>query len=304
MRANFLTLELFRLRIFVTVVERNGYSAAARHLHLGQATVSHHVAELEKAVGADLLHYEQRAVHLTAAGREVYRSALLMLREQEALQESLSDLKQGLQGRVRLGASVAFEQRYFMDQVIAPFCRAHAGTLFSVRFGHSNQHAQAVVDRVADLAYVLKWQLPSEIDFEPLHSAPLRFLAPRWHRLAQQDSVTVDEIAAAGLIIGPSMNVESTLFGRLLRDRGLVGGHSMIEIEGMQSRLMAAEAGLGVIATFIPPYAHGAVMAPLVELPVDTPIAEVQIGLVRRPKESGTESVNALADWLRSLTSA
>ena len=54
-----MNLELFRLLVFVTVVDRNGYSAAARDLHLGQSTVSHHIGELQKALQTDLLVYEQ-----------------------------------------------------------------------------------------------------------------------------------------------------------------------------------------------------------------------------------------------------
>lgn len=299
-----LALDLFRLRVFITVVERNGYSAAARHLHLGQPTVSHHVAELQKALGSELLTYEQRAIHLTPAGREVYRSALLMLREQESLQESLNDLRHGRRGRVRLGASIAFEQRYFLDQVIAPFCRAHPGTLLSLRFGHSGQYAQAVLDREVDLAYVINWQLPPEASFEPLHKAPIRFLVPRSHPLAMQESVVVEDIAEAGLIAGPLTSLESMYYRQILRESGITGDHSVIEVDGMQARVLAAEAGLGVVATFIPHYATGTIMAPLVELSVIGPTAEVEIGLVRRPGDDGPESVNALANWLHHLTSA
>ena len=300
---NLLALDLFRLRVFITVVERNGYSAAARHLHLGQSTVSHHVAELQKALGSELLSYQQRTIHLTAAGREVYRSALLMLREQESLQESLNDLRHGRRGRIRLGASIAFEQRYFLDQVIAPYCRAHPGTLLSLRFGHSGQYARAVLDREVDLAYVIKWQLPPEISFEPLHTAPLRFLVPRSHPLAMQQSVNVEDIADAGLIAGPLTGLESMYYRHILRESGITGDPSVIEVDGMQARVLAAEAGLGVVATFIPHYATGTIMAPLVELSVNGPTAEVQIGLVRRPSEDGPESVNALANWLRQITS-
>ncbi|GAA2203471.1 LysR family transcriptional regulator [Sinomonas flava] len=299
-----LALDLFRLRVFVTVVERNGYSAAARHLHLAQPTVSHHVAELEKALGSDLLRYEQRAIHLTPAGHEVYNSALLMLREQESLQESLKDLKHGRRGRVRLGASIAFEQRYFLDQVIAPFCRSHQGTLLSLRFGHSGQYAQAVLDREVDLAYVIKWQLPPEASFEALHKAPMRFLAPRSHPLALKESVQLEEIAEAGLIASPLTSLESVYYRQILRESGITGDHSVIEVDGMQARVLAAEAGLGVVATFIPNYARGTVMAPLVELAVNGPTAQVQIGLVRRAGDEGPESVDALADWLRQVTSA
>lgn len=301
---NLLALDLFRLRVFVTVVERNGYSAAARHLHLAQPTVSHHIAELEKALGSDLLRYEQRAIHLTPAGQEVYHSALLMLREQESLQESLKDLKQGRRGRVRLGVSIAFEQRYFLDQVIAPFCRSHQGTLLSLRFGHSGQYAQAVLDREVDLAYVIKWQLPPEVSFELLHKAPIRFLVPSSHSLAQQEAVDMQDIAEAGLIASPLTSLESMYYRQVLRESGITGDHSVIEVDGMQARVLAAEAGLGVVATFIPHYARGTVMAPLVELSVNGPTAQVQVGLVRRPGDDGPESVNSLANWLRHLTSA
>ncbi|WP_417562348.1 LysR family transcriptional regulator [Microbacterium sp.] len=301
---NLLALDLFRLRVFTTVVERNGYSAAARHLHLAQPTVSHHMAELEKTLGADLIRYEQRAVHLTPAGKEVYRSALLMLREQESLQESLDDLQHGRRGRVRLGASIAFEQRYFVDQVIAPFCRAHPGILLSLRYGHSGQYAQAVLDRELDVAYVIKWQLPPEASFEPLHTARMRFLAPSSHPLAQQASVDVEDVARAGLIAGPLSSLESVYYRQILRESGITGNHPVIEVDGLHARVLAAEAGLGIVATFIPHYAKGTVLAPLVELSVSGPTAQAEIGLVRRPGDDESESAHALADWLRERTSS
>ncbi|GLZ50639.1 LysR family transcriptional regulator [Actinomycetospora sp. NBRC 106378] len=300
---NFPFLDLFRLRVFVAVVDRNGYSAAARHLHLAQATVSHHVAALQRSLGVELLRYEQRAVHLTPTGREVYRSAILMLREQDSLQLALHDLKHGRRGRVRFGVSVAFEQRYFLDQIVAPFCRAHPGTLLSLQFHHSYRQAQAVIDREADLAYVVQWNLPPDALFEPLHKSTLRFLVPRSHPLTRADSVDIEEVAAAGLITGTFSSVESIFYRQLLKDSGIVGEHSVVEVDGMQARVLAAEAGLGVVTTLIPPYASGSTMSPLVELSVNGPAAEAQVGLVRRAGDDGSESVHALASWLRERTS-
>jgi len=190
-----MNLDLFRLRVFVTVVDRNGYSAAARLLNLAQPTVSHHVSELERACGTELLHYRTRAVHLTEAGQEIYRTALVMLAEQDRLADSLGDIKKGRGGRIRLGASMSFEQRYFFEHVIAPFRRAHDGTLLSLRFGHSRREAQAVLDRELDLAYVIRWHLPADAVFEPLQQVRLTFFASPGHRLAGRGSVT-----AAGIL--------------------------------------------------------------------------------------------------------
>ena len=297
-----MALDLFRLLVFVTVVDRNGYSAAARHLNLAQPTVSHHVGELEKTLNTPLLHYEQRAVHLTPAGEEVYRVALIMLREQERLAESLKDIRQGRRGRVRLGASIAFEQMYFMERVIAPFCRAHQGTLLSLRFGHSRSEAQAVVDRELDLAYVISWQLPDEVHFERLHDAKLTFLVSPTHALAAKDHVTVDHVGDAGLITAPLASVESSYYHQVLREFGLSGDHSVLEIDGMQSRVLAAEANLGVMATFLPDYARDRAPGSLVPLDVDGPDTTVEIGLVRRQGQQLTSSTRALADWLREAT--
>lgn len=294
-----MNLDLYRLSVFVTVVERNGYSAAARRLNLSQSTVSHHVSELERACGAELLRYHERAVHLTPAGQEVYLAALVMLREQNRLQDSLGDLRQGRQGRVRLGVSMAFEQRWFFDEVVAPFCRSHGGTLLSVRFGHSAREAQAVLDRELDLAYVMRWHLPGEARFEPLQEVELTFLAARSHRLAGQESVTVDEITEAGLITAPLTGDEENFYRAVLREFGVTEGRSVLEVGGLQTRFLAAAAGLGVIATFLPRHAGG-VGDDLVALAVvGTPI-RVEVGLVRRsddPRSSGTDDLTA---WLRT----
>ncbi|HVV23615.1 MAG TPA: LysR family transcriptional regulator [Pseudonocardiaceae bacterium] len=299
-----MNLDLFRLLVFVTVVDRNGYSAAARMLNLSQPTVSHHIAELERTCGGELLRYADRSVHLTAAGQEVYRTAVAMLAEQDRLRATLTDLHQGRRGRVRLGASMAFEQRHFLGRVIAPFCGAHPGTLLSMRFGHSRREAQAVLDRELDLAYVLRWHLPTEAGFETLHEVELTFLAAGDHPLAAEDQVSAEQIGRAGLITAPLTGVESVFYRDVLRDVGLVGDHSVLEIEGFQARLLAAAAGCGVIGTFVPSGLRGVVGEGLVPLSV-APLpasATVDAGLVRRPDDPNAAATE-LAAWLRAHAS-
>lgn len=297
-----MALDLFRLLVFVTVVDRNGYSAAARHLNLAQPTVSHHVAELAKALGTPLLRYKQRAVHLTPAGEEVYRVALVMLREQEQLTQSLKDIRHGRRGRVRLGASIAFEQAYFMERVIGPFCHQHEDAQLSLRFGYSRREAEAVINREIDLAYVIAWHLPNGVHFERLHDATLTFLAPPSHPLAGRERVSADQIGGAGLITAPLTSAESNYYLQVLRSFGLNEDHSVLEIGGLMARAIASEAGLGVVATFLPAYSRHATPGNLVALDVDGPRTTVDVGLVRRESEPLADSTRVLADWLREAT--
>lgn len=287
--------------VFVTVVEHHGYSAAGRHLNLAQATVSHHVHELERHVGTKLLVYEHRTVCLTPAGTEVYHAARTMLREELRLKEALADLRQGRRGRVRLGASMAFEQRYFFHEVVAPFRRAHEGLLLSLRFGHSHDAAKAVLDHELDIAYVLGWDLPDDVHFEPVHDARFRFLVPDGHPLTDRRSVTAADIAEVGLITAPLSETESHHYERILRECGLDGTDSVLEIDGMQARVLAAEAGLGVFGTFYPSYAGDRVAGGLVALDLDGPQPEVTVGLVTPTADELGGSVGEVAEWIRNL---
>jgi DNA-binding transcriptional LysR family regulator len=297
-------LDLFRLRVFVMVIDRNGYSAAARQMHLAQATVSRHVQELERELGSELLRYEQRSVRLTAAGQEVYQAARGMLQEEEQLEAALRDLRRGRRGRVRLGASMAFEQRYFFQRVVAPFRTTHDGVPLSLRFGHSGREAQAVMDHELDLAYVIDWELPPDSGFEPLHTARFTFLAPQDHPLAHKEIVTADDILETGLITAPLGRMEAVYYKMVLRGCGIEGDYSALEIDGMQARAVAAEAGLGVFGTFYPDYAGTATTGSLVPLPFDGPSPRVDVGLVSNGRGAQSSSVEAFADWLRRLADA
>lgn len=61
-------LEDFRIRVFVTVAQCGSFTAAARLLDISQPTVSHHVAEIERLLGAELFSRAREGVRLTEAG--------------------------------------------------------------------------------------------------------------------------------------------------------------------------------------------------------------------------------------------
>jgi DNA-binding transcriptional LysR family regulator len=252
-------LDLFRLLVFVTVVDRGGYSAAAEHLHLSQATVSFHVRELSRHFGVPLVLYEHRSIHLTAAGEEVYRTAVRILRDAERLERAVLDISHGYRGRLSVGVS---------------------------------------------MAYVLSWQRPADVHYEPLHTATFTFLVCAEHRLARQELVTVREIAQAGLITAPLDDLEWSYYGGILRRCGLEGVAPALEIDGVQARVLAASVGLGVFGTFYPPYADERAYGPLVPLRVDRPLPAQEVGVVVRREQRSSAGAQAFISHLRGISSA
>src|SRR6266540_1781284 len=130
-------LNLFRLRLFVTVVERGGYSAAAAALDVSQPSVSFHIRALERLLGAPLVVYRGRRAQPTPEGEELYRTAKAMLRDGDNLVLAIGQIRDGQRGRLLLGASITFEQAAFFERVIGPFYHAHPLVYLSLRFGHS-----------------------------------------------------------------------------------------------------------------------------------------------------------------------
>jgi DNA-binding transcriptional LysR family regulator len=293
------SLDLFKLQVFVTVADCNGYSAAAEHLGLSQATVSFHMRSLEQHVGTPLVRYEHRTVALTAAGEQVYRSAQFMLGEHQRLMRTL---RSGHGAQVKLGASMAFEQAFFFDQLIAPFRSAHPEVLLSMRFGHSVRLAEAVRDHELDLAYVIGWHIPGGLRYERLHETTFTFLIGNTHPLASRGRVTIEEIAEAGLISAPLDDVEWAHYEEVLHIVGLGAANVTMEIDGVQARVLAARAGLGVLGVFFPSYAERDACGPLVPLALDRKPPTVEAGLVSPRSEVPSESVRVLGDWIRQVT--
>lgn len=96
------TMDFVDLQTFRAVVDHGGVTAAARHLHRVQSSISARLATLEQSLGCPLFERRGKALHLTPEGRHLYdRSAPLV----QGLQELRSEMGAGQRAAVlRLGS--------------------------------------------------------------------------------------------------------------------------------------------------------------------------------------------------------
>ncbi len=296
-------LTLQRLQVFVAVADHGGFSAAADYLDLGQPTVSFHIKALETLYGARLLVYRERRVHLTAEGQALYAAAADMLQQAERVAATIRSLGEGQAGHLRVGASMAFELPAFFQRVVAPFQHAHPRLQLSLEFGHSVRMAEAVHEKNLDLAYVVNWRLPADARYTPLHAADFVLMVAPQHPLASKQHVTSDDIYDAGLITAPMLSQEWPHYEHLLRSSGVVRYRIGLEIDGVQARLTATQAGLGVMGVFVPPYAVEHLRTLLHPLQLEMPPPQAEFGLVVPPQHTQTTAAKHFADWLRLVSS-
>ncbi len=115
--------------------------------------------------------------------------------------------------------------------------------------------------------------------------------------------MTPDDIREAGLITAPIESGEVISYHEMLRSSGIRNPTMRIEIDGIQARKLAAQAGLGVLATFAPGYAGEHAMEPLRTLrPAGDP-PRIDFGLATRSGQRWTPLMEDMGAWLRSVTS-
>lgn len=90
------------LNIFARVAEMKSFTLAAESLGIQKGRASMVVRELEKDLGATLLHRTTRTVQLTEDGRVFYTRARDLLAEAEELQSMFSPGDRSLRGRLRV----------------------------------------------------------------------------------------------------------------------------------------------------------------------------------------------------------
>ncbi len=113
-------LDLNDFFFFVQVVDRGGFTAAARTLRIPKSTLSHRVQQLEIDLGVRLLNRTSRRFGMTDAGEEFYRHAVVMLREAELAETATRHRLNEPMGTVRCTAGMATMQ-FAMRDIVADF---------------------------------------------------------------------------------------------------------------------------------------------------------------------------------------
>ena len=103
------------MEAFVQVVDRGGFSAAARVLGMTPSAVSKLVARLEARLAVQLVHRSTRKLQLTAEGRHFYERSVRVLADMDEAERCAAGAAP--RGRVSLSVSVPFGQHVLLPLV-------------------------------------------------------------------------------------------------------------------------------------------------------------------------------------------
>ncbi len=91
------------LKLFRTVVDCGGFSAAESVLGIGRSAISQQMSDLEQRVGLRLCQRGRAGFALTEEGREVYQASQQLLSALETFRTEVNGLHRQLRGELNIG---------------------------------------------------------------------------------------------------------------------------------------------------------------------------------------------------------
>jgi DNA-binding transcriptional LysR family regulator len=239
-------MDLRQLRALVAVADHESFSAAARSLHTVQSNVSTHIARLERELAVTLV--DRATGKLTPEGGVVVARARRIETELAAIDTEISSLVGEVAGTVRVGV-IGTTARWLVPELLqAVAIRYPMIRLILVDATTSSLLPQVTSGRLDSAVVNLPVSDP-DIDTEVLFEEDPIVVAPSDHPLAERDEISLEQLAAHPLLLGPpGTSFRDTVDAEAAAKGIALSTHA--EVDGM--RLLASLAFQGYGAALLP----------------------------------------------------
>lgn len=192
---------LRQLEYFVATCEVGSVTEAALNIPVAQSSVSAAIAQLEAALGVQLLvRHHAQGVSPTPAGRQFLVHARALLRDADQLERFAAELTDELSGALELGCLVTLAP-LVTPRLCQQFQRAHPKV--SVEMVEAGQQELVEALRTGRLTFAVTYdlELAGDLSFEPLAQLPPHALFAADHPLAGRAEVSLAELAREQLVL-------------------------------------------------------------------------------------------------------
>jgi len=241
-------VNLHRLQLFRTVVEKGSFSLACRELFISQPALSVQVKRLEDDLGLKLLRRTRSGVAPTPAGQELYGLALTIFEQLDRAERRLEALRSGEAGSLAIGTSHT-GSLYFLTDVVKAFSQENPTVGFNIMVDTVPQVYEAIQRGTIDVA--LQWGpgAPAGLTAVELFREPFGIVASAQHPCAASGAISRQAFLEAPLfILGYGIGEPSFIEVHLLQDALQPGRITRLPSIDAVKRLVEANLGLGVLS--------------------------------------------------------
>ncbi|MAZ89836.1 MAG: LysR family transcriptional regulator [Cellvibrionaceae bacterium] len=232
------------LKAFITVAKLNSFTAAANQLHLTQPAISKRIASLEEQLSCKLFDRVARDISLTQAGVELLPRAQQILQSVIDTELAISNLSGKIAGTLRLATSHHIGLHH-LPQILKRFTQHYPDVHLELDFIDSEKAYAAVMRSDTELAIItLSSNTADNIHTVELWQDPLSFVVAKDHPLAQQPTLSLQQLAQYPAILPDTSTQTTRLVRQMFEQQGLTLSISMAT-NYLETIKMMVSIGLG-----------------------------------------------------------
>jgi len=193
--------ELKQLRVFTTVVQCGGFSAAEAELNITRSTISIHIANLESRLNLKLCHRGRAGFALTEEGRIIYEAAKHLFASVEEFRATVNNLNATLSGDLRLifSDTVSGDPRLCLPELINRINELAPGVYITVDVASMSEIEQMVINEEAEVGFIPVHRRIEGLEYLPLFADDCYLYCHRSHPLFAVPDSEITEAMIAGL---------------------------------------------------------------------------------------------------------
>ncbi|MGC3871994.1 LysR family transcriptional regulator [Halomonas sp. GXIMD04776] len=159
------------LRVFKTVVECGGFTAAEPTLGISRSAISLHMSDLEKRLGLRLCQRGRGGFSLTEEGRQVFGAVLTLLASLETFRTEVNGLHQTLRGELNIGITdnLVSKPEMRITHALADLKEKGPEVRINIHMESSDTIAQGVLDARLHVGVVPEVNLLASLETRALY---------------------------------------------------------------------------------------------------------------------------------------
>ncbi|ANO35081.1 hypothetical protein BCU83_05020 [Vibrio breoganii] len=188
-----MSVSLDQLRAFVATVDNKGMAQAARQVGKHVSTIREQINTLEIDTGLDLFIRHPRSLEVTPEGKQLYKSAIAMLKESALFDANVESILQGIPDKLTIAVDSGLLDSQ-IDQLFAQLLQTYPHISLKVQSNDTTQIKSAVLSGTVDIGLIFNtvylhdelamekaysfdvvrvvpnnWSLPAEVDIDALN---------------------------------------------------------------------------------------------------------------------------------------
>ncbi|MEL7967264.1 LysR family transcriptional regulator [Vreelandella neptunia] len=185
--------EIRLIRIFKTVVECGGFTAAETTLGISRSAISQHMNDLEGRLGFSLCQRGRGGFSLTEEGKEIYQAGLTLLTALETFKSDVNALHQTIKGELNIGITdnLVTLPAMHVTNALAELSAPENEVTLNIHMEPSDAVIRGVMDGHLHVGVVPAVNLPTSLEARHLYDEPSYLYCAAGHPLFTEDDNTL-----------------------------------------------------------------------------------------------------------------